>query len=163
MQNIIIQIKYGETNSRTATFAASEAKLSLITKQAKTFIDVLKVKTRLLAALFMIKAELALHINKVCFAWLNINSPSPDNAGYSRQFTDVIMETRLDWKPEDIELFFKTVISRQDLDDFKIMGNRITAVKLCSMLPQYEELRAIEREKIIIRQLYKPEITEREC
>lgn len=134
--------------------------LSLITRRAKTFIDVFKSENKVISSPVYDKAELALYINKVCFAWLNINSPSPDNAGYSRQFTDVIMETRLDWKPEDIELFFKTVISRQDLDDFKIMGNRITAVKLCSMLPQYEELRAIERENHY-KTTYKPEITEK--
>lgn len=52
-----------------------------------------------------------------------------------------IVESRLDWKYQDIEMFFKTIRRRQDLPEFKVMGNKVTILKLNEMLAAYEAMR----------------------
>lgn len=53
-----------------------------------------------------------------------------------------LVESRLDWKYQDIEMFFKTIRRRQDVPEFKVMGNKVTILKLNEMLAAYECLRS---------------------
>lgn len=62
----------------------------------------------------------------------------------AQAFAEDVMEIRLDWKAEDVAVFFKTVRRRQDLPEFKLMGNKITILKLSEMANAFEALRADE-------------------
>lgn len=77
-----------------------------------------------------------------CFYFLNTNSTSENNDKIAFQFAEDVTETRLDWKPTDITMFFKTIRQRQDIEDFKVFGNKITGIKLSEMIIAYEDIRA---------------------
>lgn len=78
--------------------------------------------------------------------FLNVNSPDPNNAPIAAQFAEDIADTRWDWKPEDIEYFFKFIRRRQDIPECNILGNKITALKLASIVPVYEDWRCRQKE-----------------
>lgn len=107
------------------------------------------------------KRVLRLYIANKCLEFLSVNSPDPGNALIAEQFSEDIIETRYDWKPQDIELFFKTVRQRQDVPDFNVFGNKVTALKLNSMVICYEELRIKEREAWLEKKYKNPERMEK--
>lgn len=88
------------------------------------------------------KKELFKYIATKCKSFLDINSTSTNNEDLAFQFAEDVTETRLDWKPLDIDLFFKTVRQRQDIEAFKVLGNKITGLKLGEMVVEYEDIRA---------------------
>lgn len=88
-------------------------------------------------------------INNECLMFLNVNSESPIgwNTQIAKQFAEDILETRLDWRIEDIKYFFKFFRQRKDIPECCILGNKITADKLMQAVNAYEVERADERAK----------------
>lgn len=71
----------------------------------------------------------------------------------SQQFSESIIRTRPDWKLPEIKTFFNTIVDRQDLEGFNIVGYKITPLKLSEMVAFYEDnFRSEEREKILAEQ-----------
>ena len=117
-----------------------------------SFDEIFKSESRVLSSKTYDKGRLLGAISGICFSWLKINSPDNGdgiNEAIALQFAETVLETRFDWKPEDITYFFKTVVKRQDLPEFRIFGNKVTALKLGEMLVGYENLRAEARETSI--------------
>lgn len=73
----------------------------------------------------------------------------PNQVNLAAQFALDLIETRPTWKLADVVNLFKTFRQRQDLEGLKVMGNTMTGQKLMEMVGVYEELRAIEHEKVI--------------
>lgn len=88
-------------------------------------------------------------ISSICFKFLRINSTGEMNDLISQQFADMIIRTRYDWKLAEVQTFFNTILDRQDIEGFRVFGNKITALKLSEMVCTYEELRSEAREGII--------------
>ena len=88
-------------------------------------------------------------ISAICFKFLRINSTGDMNDLISQQFADMIIRTRYDWKLIEVQTFFNTILDRQDIEGFRVFGNKITALKLSEMVCTYEELRSEAREGLI--------------
>lgn len=92
----------------------------------------------------------AIYVKAVTF--LTINSTG-DNIGHiSRQFAQDIIETRPDWKIVDIDYFLKFVRQRQDIEQCRIFGNKITGMKLMELVVVYEEHKSEAREKKLVKE-----------
>lgn len=78
-----------------------------------------------------------------------VNSENTQQANelIAAQFAADIIETRLDWRIEDIKYFFKFFRQRKDIPECCILGNKITADKLMQAVNAYEVERADERAK----------------
>ncbi len=66
----------------------------------------------------------------------------------SKEFAKDIIETRPDWKVDEIDFFFKFCRQRRDLTD-KSFGNKITLLKLMDFVFMYEDYRSQERELLL--------------
>lgn len=88
-------------------------------------------------------------ISSICFKFLRINSTGDVNDLISQQFADMIIRTRYDWKLTEVQTFFNTILDRQDIEGFRVFGNKITALKLSEMVCTYEELRSEAREDLV--------------
>jgi len=108
----------------------------------KTITDVFNSKCPNISSKSYNQKDLFKFISDECCKFLNINSASENNEDIAFQFAEDITETRLDWKPTDIVMFFKTIRQRQDIEEFQVLGNKITGIKLSEMIMAYEELRA---------------------
>lgn len=95
------------------------------------------------------KGRLLAEIALMCYDFLKINSTGEANDLVSRQFSEDIIASRKDWKLPEIKLFFDTIRRRQDIEAFKIIGYRITPLKLMEMVCAYEELRSEAREGLL--------------
>ena len=69
----------------------------------------------------------------MCYMFLKINSTGDNHDIISQQFAGDIILTRPDWKLPEVKVFFDVVRQRQDMECFKIMGNKITSLKLSEM------------------------------
>jgi hypothetical protein len=112
----------------------------------KTFSDVFTSPNKVINSDTYDKATIFTFISQYCFKFLSINSPDVNNDSIADQFAEDVTETRLDWKPEDVVYFFKFIRQRQDIPELNVMGNKITAIKLNSWLPIYDEYRSEEKE-----------------
>lgn len=72
-------------------------------------------------------------IAMICFNFLKINSTGDNHDSISQQFAGDTILTRPDWKLTEVKIFFDVVRQRQDLECFRVMGNKITSLKLSEM------------------------------
>lgn len=87
-----------------------------------------------------------------------VNSENTQQANelIAAQFAADIIETRLDWRIEDIKYFFKFFRQRKDIPECCIMGNRITADKLMQVVGAYEVERSNEKVMLIKKKYAEP-------
>lgn len=90
---------------------------------------------------------IAIAITKIAIDFLTLNSTGDNIPAIARQFSDDVIETRPDWKIDDIYYFFKFIRQRQDLPECQIMGHRITPLKLMELVGVYEDYKSQERER----------------
>ena len=86
-------------------------------------------------------------IAKATGDFLSVNSQAGNHAMIALQFAQDIIETRPDWKIDDVIYFFKFVRQRQDIEDCRIFGNTITGIKLMQIASVYETHKAMQREE----------------
>lgn len=110
--------------------------------KAQTLDEVFNAKVPIISSKAYNKRDLFTYIANKCKDFLDENSPTTNNADLSIQFAEDVTETRLDWKPIDIDLLFKTVRQSQHIESFKVYGGRITSLKLGEMVTAYEDLRS---------------------
>lgn len=115
--------------------------------QAKTFNDCLNSKYPVISNQYWDVKLLAKNIYDRCILFLQINSENSTemNIAISKQFAEDIIETRLDWRIEDIDYFFKFFRRRKDIPECCVMGNKITLDKLMQVVGAYEMERANEK------------------
>ncbi len=83
----------------------------------------------------------------ICYTFLKINSTGDNHDIISQQFAGDIILTRPDWKLPEVKVFFDVIRQRQDMECFKVMGNKITPIKLMEMLACFDgQIRAEIRE-----------------
>lgn len=85
----------------------------------------------------------------ICFSFLKVNSTGDNHDAISQQFASDVILTRPDWKLTEVKVFFDTIRQRQDLECFKVMGNKVTSIKLMEMVGCFEFIRAEIREQRI--------------
>ena len=117
--------------------------------KANNFIEIFKSQLPVLSSDKYTRMEVEAFITAQCLKFLQVNSPDASNHLLAEQFAEDVMETRLDWKPEDINMFFRFIRQRQDLPQCRIYGNKITGIKLSELITVYEDHRAEERESFI--------------
>lgn len=79
-------------------------------------------------------------IAMMCYTFLKINSTGDNHDIISQQFAGDIILTRPDWKLPEVKVFFDVVRQRQDMECFKIMGNKITSLKLSEMVGCFDAM-----------------------
>ncbi len=77
-----------------------------------------------------------------------LNSCYPDQSSMALDVSVSLIEREPTWTIPDVVNFYKTVLFRQDLEGFRVFGNKITTLRLMEMVATYEELKAEEREKL---------------
>lgn len=115
----------------------------------KKFEDVFASNSKVISSKIYDEATTFKFIADHCLAFLAINSPDVNNALIAEQWAEDVTETRLDWKPEDVIMFFKFIRQRQDIPELNVMGNKITAIKLNSWLPVYDEYKSEAKEQYL--------------
>ena len=91
------------------------------------------------------------------FLMANSETTNEQNVIIADQFATDIMETRQDWRPDDVVYFFKFFRQRKDIPENCVIGNRITNDRLMQSVYAYEAERADERVKV-----YKAKYEEKE-
>lgn len=79
----------------------------------------------------------------VILAYMQQYSPYPESTGLLaiKNFAEQIIAGYSHWVVDDIENFLKWFIENQSNPEVKLVGNKITFLKLSSVLPLYEEQR----------------------
>ena len=78
-----------------------------------------------------------------------LKSTFPDQVDLSADITMAIVERNPTWSMLDTINFYKTIINRQDLDEFRVFGNKITVLKIMEMCSAYEGLKAEAHERLL--------------
>ena len=84
--------------------------------------------------------RLETEIAMMCYMFLKINSTGDNHDIISQQFAGDIILTRPDWKLPEVKVFFDVIRQRQDKECFKIMGNKITSLKLSEMVGCFDAM-----------------------
>lgn len=87
-------------------------------------------------------------ISQLAARFVSVNFPDTNADDVSFQFAVDVIETRPDWNILDVVYFFKFIRQRQDIEDTKVWGNKITPVKLSSLMAVYEEHKSQAREQL---------------
>lgn len=78
-----------------------------------------------------------------------LRSAFPDQVDAAADVAVAIVERNPTWTLLDTINFYKTILNRQDREEFRVFGNKITVLKLMEMCTAYEDLKAEAHERII--------------
>lgn len=120
-------------------------------KKDNRFIEIIRSKEPNIQKLILAgrKEETQILIFEACRQFLDLNSPAENNKELAVQFAEDIIETRPDWKIEDIKYLFKFIRQRQDIPELKLFGNKITGIRLMEMVVTYENYKSEGRERVV--------------
>jgi hypothetical protein len=93
-------------------------------------------------------AELKTHVMQGIYENLQVIWPDLDSLTISMVMTDDILETKPDWKLDDIHCLFKFIRHNQGDERLKVYG-KINLLTLMQMVSVYEEHRSEQREIIV--------------
>lgn len=113
----------------------------------RSFEDVLKSNSQNFQTLVKTYPEVTeTTITKLAVDFLTLNSTGENIPAIARQFAQDIIETRPDWKVEDVQYLFKFIRQRQDLPVCNVFGHKITPLKLMELVVVYENEKSAARE-----------------
>lgn len=92
--------------------------------------------------------ELMSTISQIAAKFVSVNFPDSNTDDVSFQFAVDVVEIRPDWNILDVVMFFKFIRQRQDIDEVKVWGNKITPMKLMSLMAVYEQHKSEAREQM---------------
>lgn len=98
------------------------------------------------------EGELLKNIMALTARFIKMNFPDSDSQEVAMQFAVDVKDARPDWGILDILNFFKFIRHRQDLEECRVWGNKISPMKLMSLAVVYEEHKSIAREQMYRRE-----------
>jgi hypothetical protein len=87
----------------------------------------------------------AREVYRECYKFLQLmDVEDVKAAGMAHAFAEDVLDTRDDWRLEDVVVFFRVIRQRQDIPEFKVYG-KVTILKLGEMMQAFDAIRAEER------------------
>lgn len=112
-----------------------------VTNPVDAITDIVKSNALTLAALDydVTEKELLIAISAFMVAY----SPYPESTNIlaMRNFVKQLVSMYPSWKVADVSNFLQWFVASQHLEEVKVLGNKITYLKLSSVLPMYEDYR----------------------